>query len=87
MVFFLRLIIFVFVYQINVSIIMFRLKLLSYDQLLLTFFFQFIMGQKPSDILFGEVNFEFICIITPEGSFTQLLILILVFKWIYVLNE
>jgi hypothetical protein len=38
------------------------------------------MGQKPSDILFGEVNFEFICIITPEGSFTQLLILILVFK-------
>jgi hypothetical protein len=38
------------------------------------------MGQKPGDILFGEVNFEFICIITPEGSFTQLLILILVFK-------
>jgi hypothetical protein len=45
------------------------------------------MRQKPSNILFGHVNFEFSFIVAFESCLAKLLILVLVFELIYVLNE
>lgn len=87
MIFLLWLIILILVYQINVSIIVLRLKLLSYQQLLLTFLLRLISGQKPGNILFGHIYLKLSFIVTSEGSFAELFVLILVFELIYVLNE
>ena len=87
MIFLLRLIILILIYKINVSIIVLRLKLFSYQQFLLTFLFGLISGQKPRNILFGHINLKLSFIVTSESSFAEQFVLILVFKLIYILNE
>ena len=87
MVFLLRLVILILIDKINVSIIVLRLELLSYQQLLLTFFFRLISGQKPWNILFGHINLKLCFIVASESSFGKQFVLILVFELIYVLNE